>query len=283
MKPNTSTDPHQETKKPIELISLSAVKVYAIDQGGTKHPATAFLYEDSDKTYLVTNWHVLTGRDPSNRKISKTGALVTHLEVAFHFTPDQKHVSPYQSARNTYEILNINSMTGTWLEHNDSEIDVAILEVATPENALITTLNKIPFDTGYEPTVSEEVFVIGFPEGLAIPDTTLPLWKGGTIASDPAVHVGRKPLNLIDCDTYEGMSGAPVIARRQSGLFLYDGAGKMRDDSVFGEVRQFFGIYSGRVRQKIGDELIATKFGVVWRARVVDEILRSPHTGCVLR
>lgn len=274
---------NKSSKGSIDSLSLCVVKVYAIDQAGIKHPATAFLYERLDKTYIVTNWHVLTGRFPNDRNVSKTGALVTHLEVIFHFTPDGIHIAPYENIRNTYEVLDTSTMVGAWLEHKDPEIDIALLEIAPPEKALRKSLDKVKFESGYEPTVSEEVFVIGFPEGLTVPTTTLPLWKGGTVAADPAVPIGRKPRNLIDCDTYEGMSGAPVIARRQSGLFRFDDVGKLRGDSVVGEVRQFFGIYSGRVRQKVADEFATTKFGVVWDACLIDEILASPIPGCILR
>jgi hypothetical protein len=271
---------------PIDPTSLATVKVSAIDQSGAKHPATGFLYTANGKTYLVTNWHVLTGRSPDQRATSSTGTLVTHLEVTFHWTPDQKLVVPFKSVNNTYNVLDLTTMRGNWLEHQLSTVDVALVPVELPPNALSRSLDQVEFEPDYDPSVGEEVFVIGFPRNLSVGTSTLPLWKGGTVANDPAVLIDGEPKHLIDCDTYEGMSGSPVIARRQSGLLRTNADGGMAGDSIFGEVRQFFGIYSGRVRRRnlCADEPYAiTKFGVVWSAQVIRDILQTPIQGCILR
>src|SRR5436305_12992385 len=107
----------------VDPVSLATVKLNALDQSGIKHPATGFLYKSGDDLYVVTCWHVLTGRSPTNRCGSKTGSLVTHLEVNFHYSKDQKTFNPYLGAANTYEVLDPATMVGRWIEHSDPEID----------------------------------------------------------------------------------------------------------------------------------------------------------------
>lgn len=270
---------------PIDPVSLATVRVVAIDQSGARHSATGFLYSLGERTHLVTNWHVMTGRRPSNRAISETGALITHVEIEYHWTPDQERVAPYRFVKDTCEVLDPTTKRGNWIEHQDSDIDVALLPIQLPENALTRSLDRIEFDK-FDHSVGEDVFVVGFPQGLSIGDTTLPLWKGGSIASEPSVPVGRKPKHLIDCDTYEGMSGSPVIVRRQSGSFRFNASGQLTDDSTFGEVRKFLGVYTGRVEQQtpnIQEPYLKTKFGEVWSAEVIREILENPLPGAILR
>ena len=47
--------------------------------------ATAFFYENQNsQLFLITNWHVVTGRKPSSPWNSKTGAIPSLLKLKLH-------------------------------------------------------------------------------------------------------------------------------------------------------------------------------------------------------
>jgi hypothetical protein len=56
----------------------------------------------------------------------------------------------------------------------------------------------------------------------------------------------------------------------------------IRDDSVLGEVQQFFGVYFGRLRQEIEQQYVTTRFGFVWSSSVIDDVLKAPRQGSIL-
>lgn len=64
------------------------------------------------------------------------------------------------------------------------------------------------------------------------------------------------------------MSGAPVIFRRVG----IHGAvnGKLTKETRFGEIRNFVGIYSGRL---IGETDFDAQLGIVWKKEVIEEII----------
>src|SRR4051812_28778574 len=95
------------------------------------------------------------------------------------------------------------------------------------------------------PSSSSHCFVLGYPEGMIGPGRT-PIWKRGSIASEPGYNWRDKPSFLIDTATRNGMSGAPVVARHSGVLNLGLGPGLSRD-SIIGTVTKFVGIYSGRI------------------------------------
>jgi hypothetical protein len=51
--------------------------------------------------------------------------------------------------------------------------------------------------------------------------------------------------------------------------------GAITDDTIFGRIRKFVGVYSGR----IGDDELKAQLGVVWKARVISEIVGAKTFG----
>ena len=106
---------------------------------------------------------------------------------------------------------------------------------------------------------SEAVSIIGFPFGLAS-SGKFPIWKTGHIASDIDLNYKDKPVFLIDATTKPGMSGSPVIARRNG--FSQTSKGQR----VGGTTERFLGVYSGRIQDN-------SDVGMVWKPETIDEIL----------
>ncbi|WP_244846811.1 serine protease [Caballeronia sp. SL2Y3] len=59
--------------------------------------------------------------------------------------------------------------------------------------------------------VGADLFIVGFPYGY-IPIQPFPVYKRGTIASEPLLSHEDLPYFLIDANTAPGMSGSPVFA-----------------------------------------------------------------------
>jgi V8-like Glu-specific endopeptidase len=56
------------------------------------------------------------------------------------------------------------------------------------------------------------VTLIGYPYDYYDKKNSLPVWKTGHIASEPAVDFEGNPLFVVDVSAFPGMSGAPVFA-----------------------------------------------------------------------
>jgi hypothetical protein len=120
--------------------------------------------------------------------------------------------------------------------------------------------------------VADDAFVVGYPFA-DLTYASLPIWKRASLASEPDIDVDQLPKMLIDTATRPGLSGSPVIMQRV-GIHGVTG-GVITDDTIIGRIRKFVGIYSGR----IGDGEFKAQLGIVWKARVISEIVGAKRFG----
>lgn len=240
------------TIDPLSMVSLS---LELSDNGKKFGTATGFIVERNGRTYLVTNWHVVTGLNPITRA-TRSGALTTHLQIWHH---SQNNVGSWTCVEEPVRDLQGRPL---WLEHSSgSQVDVVLL----PLQNLPSGIKTYPLDLrlGIVPIAIFPAFVIqviGFPLGFSA-GGKFPIWKTGHIASEPELDFAGLPVFLIDATTREGMSGAPVVSR------VY-GAYQTTNRSIVmnaGSATRFLGIYSGRLHED-------SEVGHVWKPRVIDEI-----------
>lgn len=243
---------------PINIDEFSVKPLYLETYLSTSRTgiATGFVVKRNDLYYLVTNWHVVTGRNPHNNQPLSTMGIADPniLKVWFH-TQNLGNWRPQD--------INIVDRQGhgLWLEHGlGREVDVVAVPLQVPPDVKIydMDLGLADFDLMLYP--SEAVSIIGFPEGLTS-GGRLPIWKTGHIASDIDIDWDGKPAFLIDATTKSGMSGSPVIAKRVS---IY----QTSTGNVVGNAVRFLGVYSGREIGTSGIEV-----GFVWKPRVISDIL----------
>ena len=218
--------------------------------------ATGFVVKRNDSYYLITNWHVVTGRNPySNRPLSTTGIADPNiLKVWFH----AQNLGNWQPK--DIELID-NQGNRLWLEHKlGREVDVVAVQLEPPSDIKMYEIDLVLADFDLMIYPSEAVSIIGFPEGLTS-GGRFPIWKTGHIASDIDIDWSGKSAFLIDATTKSGMSGSPVIAKRVS---IYQTS---RGNQIGNAVR-FLGVYSGREIGTSGIEV-----GLVWKPRVISEIL----------
>ncbi|MBX3045538.1 MAG: trypsin-like peptidase domain-containing protein [Anaerolineales bacterium] len=230
--------------------------------------ATGFTYTKGGQNFLITNWHNVTGRNPASDKLINSELMEpTSLAIWFHTKINEEELTwkPIQ-----YQLHN-KAGKPQWLEHPTygSSVDVVAIPLTLPEEIELFPINETNF-SDFRIQVSQDVFVLGFPRGIT-GSGKLPIWKRGSIASEPTANLDGLPKCLIDTATREGMSGAPVFVRF-TGIYMKDPK-KLAADDWLGQGDQFLGIYSGRIIERT-DEL-AAQLGIVWKAQVIDEILST--------
>ncbi len=227
--------------------------------------ATGFFVKKEEVVYLITAWHVVSGRHFETKECldEKTCAIPNNITIK------------YKGLNNTWGKYGINlydeNDNKRWMEHKEFGSDVDVVAIPLPE---IT--NKIgnhllfDIDCNYELYVTEQAFILGYPYGLSIGKKINPhaIWSSGTIASDPCLEyeIGgkKKPMFLIDSRTREGQSGAPVIYYNEEGKDYHY---KEKGIAIWGEpIMRPIGIYSGRTSKD-------SDLGFVWKWSILNDII----------
>jgi hypothetical protein len=234
---------------------------------------TGFIHEQDGAAYLITNWHNVARRDPaSGACLSKRLATPDTITTQFR---DPSQVGT--SRREHLKLYRDNAMREpAWYEHPTfgRKVDVVALPLSDQIRSKyrLFPINAIEFDSGFKEEVADDAFVVGYPFA-DITYASLPIWKRASLASEPDIDVDQLPKMLIDTATRAGLSGSPVIVQR---VGIHGGTGGVLSaDTIFGRIRNFVGIYSGR----IGDDELKAQLGIVWKARVISEIVGAKTFG----
>ena len=257
---------------------------------------TAFFYECEGATFIVTNWHNVTG------KHSLTGAPLhskrSPLYIRAKWPVVEDHAHHVEGAKVMHfraQKIEIEDESGPlWFEHPElgSVCDVVAIPIQRPTNwpyVAHRPANKIDeTPTPIEPGL--KVIVIGFPQGMST-GPGLPVMKTGSLSSMPGYDVrlggefsdvgGMKggvqvPAMLLDVHTIPGMSGSPVFGE-YSGFWNPDdlSSDKLTGSSAFGTSRTFLGCYSSRVA-KLEER---SGLGLCHRKNAIEEICRTRYRG----
>ena len=279
-------------------LSQCPFQILQCDSEGLIGAGTGFFYEHDGQCLLITNWHVITGRDPSQGTVLHRKARTPeHLQVKFvTIAPDGVHASPVAQR------VEIHDADGPqWYEHPDlgSGCDVVALPFERPTNcpphfhkpANRLSPERVPVEPG------GTAFVVGFPLALSV-GPGFPLLKSGYIASEPnyGVRVGGQlspvgglagapdlPAFFLDSQTRQGMSGSPVFTA-YTGIWNpldpyappdESGNFHITANTSFGQGREFVGCYSGRV----GASEHEAALGLCWRVDAIEAICSAKRRG----
>jgi len=217
--------------------------------------ATGFFCRYAARFFLVTNWHVVAGRHvETGRALHASQALPGTLVVHAYVTRE-----PWAAPRtSTAFVLPLYTEDGAprWLEHPvfGAAIDVVAFDLSDKLPAGIEVY-AIDLETElarpFALAVMDQAFVTGYPLQASTTPNSLPIYKSGTIASEPAVF-DSQPRIYIDGKTKSGMSGSPVVI-------------KPRETGPEHETLRLIGIYSGRDRQEPSE--FEAELGIVWPYR----------------
>ncbi len=253
--------------KPIKIdpytSAVSPIEMYLDDKLLSR--GTAFFWEEKGQTFLVTNWHNISGKNPfTGKHLSENAAEPNRITFDVFQGGDL-------NKRRTGSIDLFENDIPTWLEHptHKSRVDVVCKKIDLSDHSVypINTLANNPIAT----MIGQDVFILGYPMGIDI--HRLPIWKRGSVASEPDIDVDDLPKFYVDTATASGMSGSPVIRRETSG--------KMEDGGFVisaGIMSRLVGVYSGRIAPKDKHE---AHLGIVWKSSVIPEIISGQCIGSV--
>lgn len=232
--------------------------------------ATAFFYVINGKRFFITNWHVVTGKNALTKKcLINSGGCPNQIEW------------PYGSNYRIplYENLDINHGKPLWYHHPTHENLIDVVAIPTDNIKVPSSLFNTPIPEELEytdviPSVGMDIFVLGFPNGIQA--NGLPIWKRGTIASEPMVNIDNLPMFYVDSATRSGMSGSPVLLVTNGGYADSQGRQWLASNTKY----KFLGVYSGRAPSDIAetkkeDELFWAQLGRVYKASVLKDIIAS--------
>lgn len=268
-------------------LSRFPVFLTMVSETGVSRTGTGFFYEYEGIFYLITNGHNVTGINPEiNRRISADASFPIMINI-FRRIKAPVSLLPKEQLDGIHSVIDPEHATirlygdddyiqPLWYVHPEygHRVDVIAIPLGKTSNfhedIQILPINKYA-DFEAEPEVADDVFILGYPFDT-IDFLFLPIWKKGSIATEPSMLYEGLPRMLVDTASRPGMSGSPVILRR-TGLHNTVG-GELTPDSTIGTVLGFVGVYSGRV---VADKNSATEgdlqLGIVWRKEVIEEIL----------
>jgi Trypsin-like peptidase domain len=234
--------------------------------------ATAFFAKGAKGEQLVTNWHVVSGRHPSTLKpLHPKSALPNILRI---------YAPMNQGTGNTmvvhWRVFNValykdaDCLQPSWLVHPTYRqgVDIAALPVERGSDTILLDAEDKQLDLDdLRLRPSMDVYIVGYPRGM-VGGANFPIWKRGSIASEPEFDIDGKPMFYIDAATREGLSGAPVYAE-EVGYWAPKGATEPSQYQI-GRGRAFVGVYASRIGAE--DEFKA-QLGMVWKASALKEIL----------
>jgi Trypsin-like peptidase domain len=237
----------------IDPLSVQSLLVQIYSKGQSLGSATGFVVKKNDKAYLVTNWHVVSARRPdTGAAMDPQGRYPDEIQI-LHNVKGHLGSWTYKSEKLVNE-----KNEALWIEHPSGKaVDVVFLPLTN-----LSDVDLYPVDLGLRKipimlTPASTLSIVGFPFGHS-QTAGLPIWKTGTIASDPDIDYDKSPQILVDCTGRPGMSGSPVYARR-NGMYQSENGMMMM---VGGNTDRFIGIYAGSIDQ-------ASEIGRVWKASAI--------------
>ena len=251
----------------IDEYSLTSSMLTLLCKGKEIGTATGFISVSQGRAFLITNWHVLSGRNcHTGQPISREHAIPDAVQLLLHVRePFGKIVLV------TFQVLDEDD-NPRWIMHPaGQEVDVAALELGDLAKPIAAYSLPMPGQAeDMRIQVSQDVFVLGYPNGISH-NGIFPVWKRASIATEPEFDLLGGPFFLVDTATRQGMSGSPVIARSFGSYITQNG-----DTGLGGVFTRFIGVYSGRLGAASQED---GQLGVVWKASVIGEIIRGGNRG----
>ena len=258
--------------------------------------ATGFIYKYGQTVALVSNWHVFAGINPITGVGHRTGYHPNRVEFTLNVAGDERNSALIRAEKAQ---LSVDGGECKWWRHGGYidesgkkrivDIGVLVLNEQLPDfeeirDNIISVAAQVivnvdendeplNYEQGY-PRVASDVVILGYPRGLT-KQGVFPVWKRGTIASEPLWNLeGNIPAMLVDAVTREGMSGSPVF---YFGSDITTASGEGGPLGSPAHEPWLIGVYAGR-DGVTGDE-IAMALGRVWHKRLLDEIIHDPVPG----
>ena len=248
----------------IDEYSLATVPVIQLFNETILGNATAFVWRHIGQDFLITNWHVVTARNnETGVNLHPQGGHPNKLRL--YFNPAQMVFGKHDADQELF----LPDGKPVWLVHpvHGRAVDVVAIPLPVqPAHLHFRPINEMS-SSQLQISIGMDVFILGYPFGFQPPG--FPVWKRGSIASEPDLAPLTRQHMLVDSASRPGMSGAPVIRRSWGNRMLEDGNVATRP----GSATRFIGVYSGRLHTNGSND---TQLARVWPRALLEEIVQVP-------
>ena len=233
---------------------------------------------------LVKNYHVMTGWAPLKEEEPKGDNILFYLHKSEEEVANVKEI--------IYPLFT-NGGERTWFTHPDvPAADVAVLplpsQVMTEGGYQLFPISKTHVEVPMKVRATSTVTLIGYPHGFYDAKNQLPIYKTGSVASEPEVDFDGEPKFMVDVSNFPGMSGSPVIAVATG---MYESS-ENRAVSP-GSPRRFLGVFASDIVLKkdkyleelgVGEEERggigirndeSLQLGAVWKASLLTDLIEA--------
>lgn len=185
-----------------------------VQKSNGPHTGTGFfvafdLGNDRSKIFCVTNRHVLSG------------AQVCSMPFTFADDTDKPKFGNGAT-------INIPDIAQSTIFHPNGAIDLAAIPMHGVFNQMLErglnpyfrALNRqdIPDSSFFaDLNVTDDVLMVGYPNGLFDQHNNLPIVRRGITATSPALDFNGKSEFVIDCACFPGSSGSPIFLHQPMG------------------------------------------------------------------
>jgi len=239
----------QSKDNQLDQLSFCTTPIYLLKGDTVVSQGSGFIYGnilDQDNgfctadIFLITNYHVLTGYPPED-----SGKFLGD-NVTFFIHENQNNP---KCVRKINRPLFTKAKIPAWITSDKYPYaDVAAIwlspkifhDISSPS---IISSNYLDKNMQKQPT--SKISIVGYPYNFFDSVNYLPIYKTGSIASDPAINFQDNPLFIVDASIYPGMSGSPVF-------LIGDGSWQDNNGNILsGYQRELLGIFSsGRIRKE---------------------------------
>jgi hypothetical protein len=250
----------------LDRLSLASIPIAPFFNDTPLPHATGFVWKRWDSYYLITNWHVASAKHLfSKASLLKSAARPNRFDCHFNY-----RVGDFGWERIPVPVRDENG-DPLWLVHPLQErqpVDIVAirLDLGLKDKVALLPLNDLA-SAKLAIRIGMDVFILGYPLGLKFP--AYPVWKRGSIASEPDLVKMNDRYYLVDTASRPGMSGSPVILRSWSNHVLESINFTVNAETNQRPIDRVIGIYSGRTDDLPGEAQI----GMVWHADYIDEII----------
>jgi hypothetical protein len=195
----------------VDEYSLAALPIVLAFGETSLSTATAFVWQQGDEYYLVTNWHNFSGWNAqTGANLSRHGGRPDRVGVHMLYAGPSGTVLG-QKVLVVLPLKDDENKPLWWVHPAFGwDVDIAVLPIATEVYLHMRPINRMR-TVPMRILMGSDVFVLGYPLSIAAP-LLMPIWKRASLASEPDYRAREQPF-LIDTATRKGMSGSPVIAR----------------------------------------------------------------------
>ncbi len=169
--------------------------------------ATGFVIKSNSQNYLITNWHVVSNKNP----VTKTW-LYPNIQVSPNRIAIMQNAKKLGNYKVRFEnLLDIKSNIN-YKEFSIGQEMIDVVAIPLKDTLGDITLYPVNFSKETDSLLlqpTDRLFVLGFPKGIRS-EPFLPIWKSGLIASEPDINQEEKPIVWLDIASFGGMSGSPV-------------------------------------------------------------------------